>query len=315
MTTDAAGDDAQPAHADLRAAAGHVRARARAPSCGTTTATRYLDFLARPGRRRPRPRPPRGGRRHRRAGPHARCTSPTCSAPSSARTWPRTLDRLLGRRRAGVLLQLGRRGQRVRHQAGPQVGAATAATSSSAPTARSTAAPSPRCTPPASPQKHEPFQPLPEGFRHVAFERRRRARAAPSTRPSPPCCSSRCRARAASTRRPPSTFQGVRRAVRRARPAAHGRRGADRPRPHRPVVRLPALRRRPDVVTMAKALGNGMPIGACWARREVAAAFEPGDHATTFGGQPLATAAARAVLRGHGARRPARRGPPTPGRG
>ncbi len=53
---------------------------------------------------------------------------------------------------------------------------------------------------------------------------------------------------------------------------------------------------RPDVVTMAKALGNGMPIGACWARRDVAAAFEPGDHATTFGGQPLATAAARAVL-------------------
>lgn len=52
----------------------------------------------------------------------------------------------------------------------------------------------------------------------------------------------------------------------------------------------------PDVVTMAKALGNGVPIGACWARDDVAAAFEPGDHATTFGGQPLATAAARAVL-------------------
>ena len=52
----------------------------------------------------------------------------------------------------------------------------------------------------------------------------------------------------------------------------------------------------PDVVTMAKALGNGMPIGACWAKAEVAAAFRPGDHATTFGGQPLATAAARAVL-------------------
>jgi acetylornithine/succinyldiaminopimelate/putrescine aminotransferase len=52
----------------------------------------------------------------------------------------------------------------------------------------------------------------------------------------------------------------------------------------------------PDVVTMAKALGNGVPIGACWARRDVAAAFVPGDHATTFGGTPLATAAARAVL-------------------
>lgn len=52
----------------------------------------------------------------------------------------------------------------------------------------------------------------------------------------------------------------------------------------------------PDVVTIAKALGNGMPIGACWAKQEVAAAFKPGDHATTYGGQPLATAAARAVL-------------------
>jgi predicted acetylornithine/succinylornithine family transaminase len=52
----------------------------------------------------------------------------------------------------------------------------------------------------------------------------------------------------------------------------------------------------PDVVTMAKALGNGVPIGACWARAEVDAAFGPGDHATTFGGQPLAAAAARATL-------------------
>ena len=47
---------------------------------------------------------------------------------------------------------------------------------------------------------------------------------------------------------------------------------------------------------MAKALGNGMPVGACWARAEVAAAFGPGDHGSTFGGQPLAMAAARATL-------------------
>jgi acetylornithine/succinyldiaminopimelate/putrescine aminotransferase len=52
----------------------------------------------------------------------------------------------------------------------------------------------------------------------------------------------------------------------------------------------------PDIVTMAKALGNGMPVGACWARAEVAAAFGPGDHGSTFGGQPLALAAARATL-------------------
>jgi acetylornithine/succinyldiaminopimelate/putrescine aminotransferase len=53
---------------------------------------------------------------------------------------------------------------------------------------------------------------------------------------------------------------------------------------------------RPDVVTLAKALGNGVPIGACWARTEIAKAFEPGDHATTFGGQPLAARAALATL-------------------
>jgi acetylornithine/succinyldiaminopimelate/putrescine aminotransferase len=39
-----------------------------------------------------------------------------------------------------------------------------------------------------------------------------------------------------------------------------------------------------------------MPVGACWARAEVAAAFGPGDHGSTFGGQPLALAAARTTL-------------------
>jgi len=53
---------------------------------------------------------------------------------------------------------------------------------------------------------------------------------------------------------------------------------------------------KPDVVTMAKALGNGMPIGACWAKKDVAAVFQPGDHGTTYGGQPLAASAARATL-------------------
>ncbi len=52
----------------------------------------------------------------------------------------------------------------------------------------------------------------------------------------------------------------------------------------------------PDIVTMAKGLGNGMPIGAVWAKREVAESLKPGDHGSTFAGQPLAAAAARAVL-------------------
>ena len=52
----------------------------------------------------------------------------------------------------------------------------------------------------------------------------------------------------------------------------------------------------PDIVTMAKGLGNGMPIGAVWAKREVAEVFTPGDHGSTFAGQPVAAAAARATI-------------------
>jgi acetylornithine/N-succinyldiaminopimelate aminotransferase len=53
----------------------------------------------------------------------------------------------------------------------------------------------------------------------------------------------------------------------------------------------------PDVVTVAKALGNGMPIGACLARAEVAALFTPGLHGTTFGGNPLASRVGLEVIR------------------
>jgi acetylornithine/N-succinyldiaminopimelate aminotransferase len=52
----------------------------------------------------------------------------------------------------------------------------------------------------------------------------------------------------------------------------------------------------PDVVTLAKALGNGLPIGACLARGAAAEVFAPGDHATTFGGNPVTAVAALAVL-------------------
>jgi acetylornithine/succinyldiaminopimelate/putrescine aminotransferase len=53
---------------------------------------------------------------------------------------------------------------------------------------------------------------------------------------------------------------------------------------------------RPDVVTMAKALGSGFPIGATIATAEVADTMHPGDHGTTFGGNPVACAAALATL-------------------
>ena len=52
----------------------------------------------------------------------------------------------------------------------------------------------------------------------------------------------------------------------------------------------------PDVVTTAKGLGNGFPIGACLARGKAASVFGPGTHGTTYGGNPLACAAALAVI-------------------
>lgn len=52
----------------------------------------------------------------------------------------------------------------------------------------------------------------------------------------------------------------------------------------------------PDIATSAKALANGLPIGACLARQAVAEAFRPGDHGTTFGGGPVICAAALAVI-------------------
>jgi acetylornithine/N-succinyldiaminopimelate aminotransferase len=145
------------------------------------------------------------------------------------------------------------------------------------------------------PAKHEAFQPLPEGFRHVAWQDLDELEKAldPSV--------------GAILLEPvqgeggvnPATaeyFQGVRRICDERGilmivdevQTGLGRCGSWFA--HQPLGVVP------DVVTMAKALGNGVPIGACWAKAEVAAAFEPGDHATTYGGQPLATAAARAVL-------------------
>ena len=146
------------------------------------------------------------------------------------------------------------------------------------------------------PEKHEAFQPLPEGFRHVAWSdlAALEAALAPDV---------------AAVLLEPVQGEG---GVRAADPAylAGVRRLCD----ERGVLLImdevqTGLGRtgrwfgfqhagvEPDVVTMAKALGNGVPIGACWARAEVADVFTPGDHGTTFGGQPLATAAARAVLR------------------
>jgi len=146
------------------------------------------------------------------------------------------------------------------------------------------------------PEKHEPFQPLPEGFRHAAWNDVAAFEAAldPSV--------------GAILLEPLQGEGGI-------NPAAEGflrdiRRLCD----ERGLLLVmdevqTGLGRtgawfgfhhagiRADVVTVAKALGNGIPIGAVWATTEVAAAFGPGDHGSTFAGQPVAAAAAREVLR------------------
>jgi len=145
------------------------------------------------------------------------------------------------------------------------------------------------------PAKHEAFQPLPEGFRHVAWN----DLDALETALDPTVAAVLLEPVQGEGGVNPATeeyFAGARRLcdergvlfVVDEVQTGLGRTGRWFGHHHYGVV--------PDVVTMAKALGNGMPIGACWAKAEIAAAFEPGDHATTFGGQPLATAAARAVL-------------------
>jgi len=145
------------------------------------------------------------------------------------------------------------------------------------------------------PEKHEPFQPLPEGFRHVALG----DLGALDRAVGPDVAAvllEPLQGEGGVNEAPAGYFAAVRQLcdergvllVMDEVQTGLGRTGRWFGFEHFDI--------RPDVVTLAKALGNGVPIGACWARADVAAAFVPGDHGTTFGGQPLAASAARAVL-------------------
>ena len=95
----------------------------------------------------------------------------------------------------------------------------------------------------------------------------------------------------------PETLARGARARRRARRAADPRRGADRRRPQRRVLRVAAATAcSPTRSTLAKGLANGLPIGALLVADDAPTGFEPGDHASTFGGNPVACAAACAVV-------------------
>jgi predicted acetylornithine/succinylornithine family transaminase len=145
------------------------------------------------------------------------------------------------------------------------------------------------------PQKQETFQPLPTGFRHVAWDDVAALAAAMDER----VCAvmlEPIQAEGGINPAPPEYLQAVRRLCDEREAllvidevqTGLGRTGTWFGFQHAGV--------QPDIVTMAKALGSGVPIGACWARTEVASAFKAGDHASTFGGQPLAARAALTTL-------------------
>jgi len=145
------------------------------------------------------------------------------------------------------------------------------------------------------PQKQETFQPLPSGFRQVAFDDLDTLEGALDGRVAAVMLEA-VQGEGGVVPASPEYLQGVRRLCDEREAlliidevqCGLGRTGTWFAFEHAGI--------KPDIVTMAKALGNGVPIGACWARAEVAAAFLPGDHATTFGGQPLAARAALATL-------------------
>ena len=146
------------------------------------------------------------------------------------------------------------------------------------------------------PQKHEPFQPLPEGFRHVAWDDLDALDASLDASVVAAVLLEPVQGEGGVNPATPAYLQGVRRLCDEREcllvidevQTGLGRTGR--------WFGFQHLGVEPDVVTMAKALGNGVPIGACWARDDVADAFVPGDHATTFGGNPVVCAAACAVV-------------------
>jgi predicted acetylornithine/succinylornithine family transaminase len=145
------------------------------------------------------------------------------------------------------------------------------------------------------PAKHEPFQPMPEGFHHVAYGELdaldRAVDASVAAVLVEPLQGE------GGVNVPPDGYLAGIREICDATGAlmmidevqtGFGRTGRWFGFEHEAVA--------PDVVTLAKAMGNGMPVGACWARRDVAAVFEPGDHGSTYSGTAIATAAVNAVI-------------------
>lgn len=145
------------------------------------------------------------------------------------------------------------------------------------------------------PAKHEPFQPMPEGFRHVAWGDLDAMRAAVDPTVSAILIEP-VQGEGGVNPATAEYFRGIRELCDERGllmivdevQTGFSRTGRWFGFEHFGVA--------PDVVTMAKGMGNGMPVGACWARREIASVFQPGDHGSTYSGTAIATSAVRAVI-------------------
>lgn len=145
------------------------------------------------------------------------------------------------------------------------------------------------------PAKHEPFFPMPEGFRHVAFGDIDALRASIDPTVSAVLIET-VQGEGGVIPAPDGYLRDIRDLCDERGmlmiidevQTGYARTGRWFGFQHYDVV--------PDVVTMAKAMGNGFPVGAVWARLDVASAFRPGDHGSTYSGTAIATAAVRAVI-------------------
>ena len=145
------------------------------------------------------------------------------------------------------------------------------------------------------PAKHEPFFPMPDGFRHVAFGDIDALRASIDPSVSAVFIET-VQGEGGVVPAPPGYLRAIRDLCDERGmlmmvdevQTGFGRTGKWFGFQHEDVV--------PDVVTMAKAMGNGFPVGAIWARTEIATAFQPGDHGSTYSANALAAAVVRAVI-------------------
>ena len=254
--------------------------------------------LPRPARRhrgqRARPRPPGRRRGGDRADRHAGPRRPTSTSPSRRSRWPSGCWTCSGRPAAAcVFCNSGAEANEAAFKMSRRTGRTNIVAAEGAFHGRTMGA----LALTGQPAKRDAVRAAARRRQHVPVRRRRRA-GRRRRRPTPPrSSSSRSRARTASIV-PPAGLPRRGRAEITASTARCSCWTRCRPASAAPAPGSPTRPTGvdPDVVTLAKGLGGGLPIGACIGLGAAAELFEPGQHGTTFGGNPVCCAAALAVL-------------------